>query len=240
MLVHGAWHGGWCWWKVVPLLRSHGHEVYAPSLTGLGDRAHLLSPTVDLETHIRDIVSLMEFEDLTNVILVGHSYGGMVIAGVAEQVPRLVKHLVYLDAVTPKNRQSLSDLYPDTMKMLRKKADEKGEEWRLFCPADWTFGIAEPDLTWVKSRLRPQPAATFEQKVNFSKQEALALPKTFIWCNSSGVGESRSARDDWPSLPTSFPRGWGFHEIKTGHDAMITVPKELTDILLGVVGEAAG
>jgi len=110
MLVHGTWHGGWCWRKLARHLRAGGHEVYAPSLTGLGDRSHLLSPAVDLHTHVRDIVDLMEFEDLTEVVLVGHSYGGMVIAGVADLAPRRIGRLVYLDAVTPKDGQSLSDI----------------------------------------------------------------------------------------------------------------------------------
>lgn len=216
----------------MPLLRSKGHEVYAPSLTGLGDRSHLLSHSVDLETHIRDIVNLMEFEDLTNVILVGHSYGGIVIAGVAELVPGRINHMVYLDAVTPRNGQSCADFISiNLMAKFRKLADEEGDGWRFLCPSDWTFGITEPDLSWVRKRLTPQPMATLEQKVHFSNQEALALPKSFIWCSVSDGKRQKSRREE-------FSSDWGFYEIETEHDAMITAPKELTRILLELVPKA--
>src|SRR5215211_1043953 len=112
VLVAGAWHGGWCWRKVTPLLRAAGHEVFAPTLTGLGERSHLAHPDVGLTTHIQDIVNLLEYEDLNDVVLVGHSYSGMVITGVAEQVPGRLAHLVYLDAFVPENGQALVDLLP--------------------------------------------------------------------------------------------------------------------------------
>src|SRR5438128_128006 len=99
VLVHGAWHGGWCWKRVTPLLRAAGHEVYATTLTGLGERVHLASPNVGLALHVQDVVGVLEYEDLRDVILVGHSYGGIVISGVADRVPERLRHLVYLDAL---------------------------------------------------------------------------------------------------------------------------------------------
>src|SRR6185437_12915683 len=110
VLVHGGHHGGWCYKKVARLLRSAGHEVYSPTLTGLGERRHLLGPKVDLETHIADVVGVLEFEDLHDVILVGHSYGGMVITGVADRALERIKELVYLDAAHPRNGESLADV----------------------------------------------------------------------------------------------------------------------------------
>ena len=112
VLVHGAWHGGWCWSRVAPLLRGAGYPVFAPTLTGLGERLHLLTPQVDLDTHVRDITSLLDYEDLHNVILVGHSYGGMVISGVAETAGTRLAQLVYLDAFLPENGKALKDYSP--------------------------------------------------------------------------------------------------------------------------------
>src|SRR5919202_1722005 len=111
VLVHGAWHGGWCCRRLIPLLRDAGHEVYAPTLTGLGERSHLLSPAIDLETHVRDVTGVLEYEELTGVVLVGHSYGGMVITGVAEDAAPRLAHLVYLDAFLPRDGECLMDLF---------------------------------------------------------------------------------------------------------------------------------
>src|SRR5262249_21902502 len=110
VLVHGAWHGGWCWQKVIPFLEAAGHEVHAPTLTGLAERASELSPDVGLDTHIQDIVGLLEEKNLNGVILVGHSYGGMVITGVVDQVPERIAHLVYLDTFVPRNGESMADV----------------------------------------------------------------------------------------------------------------------------------
>jgi len=226
VLVHGAWHGGWCWRRVARYLRVGGHEVYAPSLTGLGDRSHLLNPAIDLGAHVRDLVDLMEFEDLTDVVLVGHSYAGMVIAGAAELAPSRISKLVYLNAVTPKDGQSFSDLAgPEVMTMFREIAEDQGGGWCLPCPTDWTFGITEPDLSWAKRRMTPQPMATLEQKVRLVNPEALALPRSFIWCAIEEGRRQESPRDE-------FSAGWDFYELEAEHDAMITNPRELADVLL--------
>src|SRR5215831_5722049 len=136
VLVHGAWHGGWCWKKVTPLLRAAGHEVYTPTLTGLGERVHLASPKVDLTTHIQDVVNVLDYEDLHEVVLVGHSYGGVVIAGVADRVPSRVGHLVYLDAGVPHNGEGYLDLLPNLRALIEEDSRLNGDGWRVPPPTE--------------------------------------------------------------------------------------------------------
>jgi len=229
VLVHGAWHGGWCWKKLTPLLRAAGHEVITPTLTGLAERAHLLSPEIGLDTHIADVAGLLEYEDLHNVVLVGHSYGGMVIAGVAEKAAELLAHLVFLDAFVPQDGQSLFDTIPDHGAAMRKIAEESGDGWRVPL-GKATFGVTdEIDVAWMIPRITPQPLRSFEEPVRLTNQAALALPRSYILC-----------RQDEPSLFDPFAKqaqytGWGYYELMTGHDAMITMPEALATILLEVV-----
>lgn len=228
VLVHGAWHGGWCWKKLTPLLRAAGHELFAPTLTGLGERAHLLNPQVGLNTHIDDIVALLEYEDLHNVILVGHSYGSMVIAGVAERAASRLAHLVYLDAFVPQDGQSLLDTLPDAGESVRKNAETLGEGWMVPAGAD-TFGVtAAADVQWLTARLTPQPLKCFTEAVCLTNPAARALPHSYILCrqdNSSffAVYAAQAER-----------AGWHCYELRTGHDAMITVPEELANLLLTI------
>ncbi len=238
VLVPGAWHGGWCWKKLAPLLRDAGHEVYTPTLTGLGECSHLLSREINLDTHIKDIVSLLEFEDLNEVTLVGHSYGALVIAGTAELAFQRLSHLVNLDGPTPKDGESLFDSINDEKftEDTRRIITEEGEGWRIpfsermrilvTSEQDGIFGITDNDeQKWLRERLTPHPAATFEQKLRFARSEALAIPKTHIWCSVyEGVRSTTP-----PSSPSAA--GWSLIEIQTGHDAMISAPRELAAIL---------
>jgi pimeloyl-ACP methyl ester carboxylesterase len=160
LLVHGAWHGGWCWKKVAPLLRAAGHEVFTPTLIGLGDRAHLLAPDINLTTHITDIVNVLAYEDLRDVILVGHSYAGLVITGVAQHSAHRLAHLVYLDALFPmEDDRSWAALVRRHQPAIAAMADaqirESGERWLLPPPSgEMLFGITDPtDWEWVRSRL---------------------------------------------------------------------------------------
>lgn len=134
VLVHGGWFGAWCWYKVVPLLQAAGHSVYTPALTGVGEQAALLTPEIGLDTHIQDVVSLIETKDLQQVILVGHSYSGMVITGAADRVPDRIAQLVYLDAVVPRDGQSLVDTAPFIGRFLRREANKNGDGWRVDAP----------------------------------------------------------------------------------------------------------
>ncbi len=142
LFVPGAWLGGWCWRDVVPPLQAGDHAVVCPTLTGLGERAHLLSPQIGLQAHIADIVGLLHYHDLNGVTLVGHSYGGTVITAVAEQVPERIRRLVYLDASVPRDGESNNDVIgPEMAAQLRSSATSGGEGWRV-PPATSTSGLS--------------------------------------------------------------------------------------------------
>jgi pimeloyl-ACP methyl ester carboxylesterase len=234
VLVHGGGHGGWCWDRLAPLLAAEGHEVHTPTLTGLGERSHFIRPGIDLDLHIDDVVGALEFRDLRDVILVGHSYGGMVITGVADRATERVGHLVYLDAATPVNGQSLVDISPSLMDFARRDARVvDGVELVLWPFPDMGtfFGVTDPgDLEWMEHRLTPQPWDTFAQPLRLEDETAVrAIPRTDIVCVSelnkiAGAKENRSA---------GAQRVW---EIETGHDLMITEPRAVADMLLDVAG----
>ena len=242
VLVHGAWHGGWCWHKVAHLLRSMGKDVFIPTLTGLGERSHLLHPNITLDTHVLDVVNFLEYEDLKEVIFVGHSYAGMVISGVAEKVPTRLKHLVYLDAFTPNDGESISDLHPSFVAKLRRIAREKGEGWLVPFPEEVInpkggplYGIVDAsELIWLKERLTPHPLSCFEQQLHLKNPIGLTLPRTYIWCSvRQGI-----RTETWGFIKEAQRAqelGWGFYEIESDHDSMITRPKELANILLKIL-----
>ncbi len=237
VLVHGAWHGGWCWQKLTPFLEAAGHEVYAPTLTGLGERAAELSPDVGLDTHIQDIVSLLVDKDLHEVILVGHSYGGMIITGAVDQAPERIAHLVYLDTFVPRDGESMTSVSPVVIWLLRKQA--KGGDWRI--PSRGDYGVTtEPDRSWVLRSVTPQPLKTLEQPLHLNNPAIVSTnPRTHIDCTGSG-GASFRLRNLLRRLqaPSALPpreAGWRLRQLPTGHDAMITAPRELADLLLEVV-----
>jgi pimeloyl-ACP methyl ester carboxylesterase len=234
LLVHGAWHSGQCWERVVPLLASAGHRVIAPSLTGYGDKAHLLGPEVGLDTHVDDIVSLITEEDLTEVVLVGHSYAGLVISSVANQVPDRIARLVYLDAMVPEDGESAVDAQPVTQ-ILIDLAVKSGTGWRVpplpeRPPPFGLFGVTDPaDVAWLRAMLSDQPVRCLQQPVRLDNPAVNAIPRAHIHC-TAGVPEGITRRP----VPAIQPNGdpaqvW---ELATGHDCMITVPAELTDLLL--------
>src|SRR5580704_8924821 len=199
VLVHGAWFGGWCWQKVIPLLKAAGHEVYAPTLTGLAERASELSPAVGLDTHIHDIVGLLEEKNLHGVILVGHSYGGMVITGVVDQVPERIAHLVYLDTFVPRDGESMTSISRIVIWILRKQTRADG--WRV--DSRGTYGVTtEPDRSWVLSKVTPQPLKTFEQPLHL-KNPAIVSTKdrTHIDCKGTGFFFSLMQRIAYVVIP---------------------------------------
>jgi pimeloyl-ACP methyl ester carboxylesterase len=230
VLVHGAWHGGWCWRRVAPLLRRAGHEVVTPSLTGLGDRAHLSHPGIDLDTHIQDILMLIDMEDLDDIVLVGHSYAGMVVTGVADRVPSRIGSLVYLDAFVPENGKAQMDyMLPERAVPVRKEGEETG----MVNPLPLAlFGVTKPDdVAWASRHIVSHPYQTMAQPIKLTGQTTPGqLRKTFIYCSSPASGAfdqfAQKLRND---------SGWQFFEMKTGHDAMIIDPEGLAKILLQTV-----
>jgi pimeloyl-ACP methyl ester carboxylesterase len=233
VLVHGGGHGGWCYQPVARVLRSKGHEVYTPTLTGLGERRHLLSSKVDLDLHITDVVNVLQFEDLRNVILAGHSYGGMVITGVADRSADRIGHLMFLDAAAPANGQSLVDYFKGAVLALRQQSRIiDGVELVLF-PGEGplaTHGVEKPDqIAWMKGKTTPHPWKCFEQKLLLTNEAALReIPRTHIVCKSSWPAHDRTYLEE-----LSGGRVW---EIDTGHDLMISEPEATAEMLLRVAG----
>jgi pimeloyl-ACP methyl ester carboxylesterase len=239
VLVHGAMHGGWCWKRVVPRLRRAGHEVVAPTLTGLGERAHLAHPGVDLDTHVADVVNVLAYEDLTGAVLVGHSYGAVVATGVADRLPERVAHLVFLDGAMAGDGQAALDFFPpDRRAAWRALVEAEGEGWRLPPPADLTgWGItAEEVAAWVRGRLVAQPFRTFTQPLRLADGAGFGGPKTFVACLEAPPAGWRDAMAE----RARAERGWRYRELAAGHDAMITAPSELADLLLEVAQTAPG
>ena len=222
VLVHGAWHGGWCWRFVRPLLK--GHEVFTPSLTGLGDRKHLARPDIDLETHIADVVALLEMEDLRDVILVGHSYGGMVVTGAADRAHERIRRLVYLDAFVPENGKCLLDyVVPERAARMREEGEKAGS---VTPPPLALWGVTKPEhIDFIRPREARHPFGTMVQKIALAGNTG-RLPKTFIYCSSPATGSFDQFATKYRAAP-----GWRFHELATGHDAMILMPERVAELL---------
>ena len=227
VLVHGGWHGSWCWRRVAPLLQAEGHEVHAPTLTGLGDRHHLRRPDTSLATNVEDIIAVLELDDLRDVMLVGHSYAGAVISGVAQRRGERIGELVYLDAFVPQPGQSLFDLMrPERRDSLLSAADGAGGLMPDPDTAMDRWAVTDPaDRAWVRPRLRPQPLRTMSDPL--PPHPLPDLPRSYIHCTvkpgtDSFTGFAAAARED-PS--------WRFDELAAGHDAMVTAPAELVALL---------
>src|SRR5215213_7847532 len=207
VLVHGAWHGGWCWDRVARRLRGAGHEVHAPTLTGLSERAHLLTPLVGLDTHVEDVVRILDVLGLTDVVLVGHSYAGQVVTAVADRRPSAVARRVYLDAFVGSDGEAARDLLPETVE----------HHW-----------AESADVDWLTPKLTPHPWRTYTDPLRLTGAVD-DVPAAFVECVSwmrVFAGQADRARS----------RGWPVHELATGHEAMVTAPAELADALLDLAG----
>jgi len=229
VLVHGAWHGSWCWKRVRKALQARGHEVFTPTLTGVAERSHLLSPHVNLETHIEDVVNLIRWEELSDVVLCGHSYGGCVISGVADRIPDRIGALVYLDAFVLEDGQSLHDTLSPIQKNLQLEgAIRDGEGWKVSpIPAE-VFNVNANDREWVNRQCTMQPLATFQQPIKLSGKVDAVRHATFIL--ATGFENS--------PFPAFYERakakGWKTLTMPCGHDVMLDRPEELTRVLLDV------
>lgn len=227
VLVHAAWGGGWEWRDVARGLRARGHDVYTPTLTGLGERSHLLTPDVGLDTHIRDIVSVLFFEDVRSVVLVGHSSAAMVVSGVVDEAPERLAHVVYVDSPIPEDGKSLHDLLPaGPVERFRESARTKGDGWRVPVPESFLtedLGMPEDVAARYIRRLVDSPLRMFEDKIRLGPP---TVARTFIRCTEHDLSDvfapfAKRARDE----------GWGYHEIATGHDPQILAPEALADVL---------
>ena len=228
VLVHGGGHGGWCYQPVARILRSQGQEVYTPTLTGLGEREHLVSQDVDLNMHITDVVKLLQFEDLHDVILVGHSYGGMVITGIADAATDRIGHMVYLDAANPENGQSLVDVAGPMMEAARAGGRVvDGVEMVLFPGNDpmGYYGVTDPQqIEWMKPKLTPHPWKCFEQKLVLNNESVMReIPETHIGTETLPFRDAEALR------ARSEGRLW---DVSTGHDLMISEPAAVAELLL--------
>lgn len=238
LLVHGAWHGAWCWRRVVPLLTQAGHRVHAVTLTGVGERAHLLSPAIDLDTHITDIMAAMDAEEMDDVILVVHSYAGMLGTAVADRRPERLRHLVYLDAVLPKPGESWSSTHASATRNARIAAAQADPLFGFPAPDASVFGLEAEDHAWVQRRQTPHPGKPYTQVLEFDPKRVASVPRTFINCTQpplATIDISRLRMRDPAFWDGAWLRGSQVVEMATGHDPMVSDPKALAGILLALI-----
>jgi pimeloyl-ACP methyl ester carboxylesterase len=228
VLVHGAWHGGWCWRRVSDLLQRQGHKVFTPTLTGLGERSHLMSKDIRLATHVTDVVNHIKWEGLEGVVLCGHSYGGMVVSGVAEQMADKINSIVFLDAFVPQNGEALADLTGAATLDLLRAATQRGD---IGIPARTaaSFNVNEKDRAWVDAMCVPQPINTFLDKMTLTGARERIAKKSYI----------RALNNANPGFDKAMARAkaepsWRTYEVPCGHDVMVDMPERLTEILLEV------
>jgi pimeloyl-ACP methyl ester carboxylesterase len=234
VLVHGAWHGSWCWKRVRQALRAQGHEVFTPTLTGVADRSHLLAPSVNLDTHINDVVNLIRWEELSDVVLCGHSYGGCVISGVADRIPEKIDALVYLDAFVLEDGESLHHTLPPPVRNAQlESASRDGEGWKVTPIPAKEFRVNASDADWVDRQCTVQPIATFQQPLKLTGGIGKIKNVTFILATGYEA--------------TPFPhfyerakaKGWKTVEMACGHDVMLDMPVELTEALIKASARSA-
>jgi pimeloyl-ACP methyl ester carboxylesterase len=228
VLVHGAWHGSWCWKSVRAALQSAGHNVFTPTLTGLGERWHLNSAAIDLSTHIADIVNLIKWEELSDVVLCGHSYGGSVNIGVADHIPDRIRALVFLDAFVLENGESLMDIVPpEVAQAIRKQARATGEGWKVNPPPAHLLGVRDAhDAAWVDAQCTPQAIATLEERIKLTGNPEDIKDIGYVF-----------PTECHPNLLISHERakakGWKMRTIdNSAHELMIDHPQELAEFLL--------
>lgn len=235
VLVHGAWHGAWCWRDVSLALVRAGHRAHAVTLTGLGERAHLLSPRISLETHITDVANAIEAEEMQDVVLAVHSYAGMLGTAIADRMPGRLSHLVYVDAVVPKPGESWSSTHASATRDARIAAAQASENYAFPAPDPAVFGLAAGQHDWVRRRQTPHPGHTYQAVLDFDPQRVVRTPRTFVNCTQPALATIDAIR---PRVVD--PRFWDgawlpgsrVVALPTGHDPMVSTPEALTRLLL--------
>jgi pimeloyl-ACP methyl ester carboxylesterase len=230
LVCHGAWSAGWAWKKMHPLMAARGHRLVTPTYTGLGEREHLANPSIDLETHIQDILNVIKYEDLRDIVLVGHSYGGMVATGVADRARDRIKQLIYLDALVPDDGQSLLDLNEPDRSRVRELA-KAGDGWRV-PPNPTSPDTPQADLEWLTERRVHMPIKCFEMKLTLHGGK-LTLPRSYIYATRITPADTfgRFARR------AKTEPGWNYHEIDASHSPNVTAPETLMKLLQMIVAE---
>lgn len=244
VLVAGAWLGGWAWQPVTEALRGHGHDVHPVTPTGLGDRAHLATPEVDLDTYISDVVELLESEDLKDVVLVGHSYAGHLVTGVADRIPGRISLLAYLDAGPSPDGAAFMDLQPPAAReLIERLVVEAGEGWRVPMPS-WEDlegvmgasldGLGPEERARMRAHATPQPLRTWTQPLSLKDPARQELPKLLISCSIPLDQVREMIAGGHPWFAALAGPEWSFLELATGHWPMFSVPDALATLLLGL------
>ena len=228
VLVHGAWHGGWCWRRVADLLERQGHKVFTPTLTGLGERSHLLRAGINVSTHVTDVANVLKWEGLSNVVLCGHSYGGLVVSGVAEQMSSAIGSIVFLDAFVPENSDSMAALTSGAVRDNLKIAAERGD---LGVPARSAaaFLVKDKDQAWVDAMCVPQPIGTMTEVQKLSGAREKVAKKSYI-----RAGSYPNPGFDKAMTRVQADKSWRVYSVPCGHDVMVDMPERLAEILLEV------
>lgn len=239
LLVHGAWGGAWYWRDTLAALIRAGHRAHAVTLTGVGERAHLLTPAIDLETHIADVLGALDAEEMEDCILVVHSYGGMLGTAVADRRPGRIGHLVYVDAVLPEPGESWSSGQPPDTRAARIASAEASADYAFAAPDPAAFGLTGPAADWVRRRQTPHPGHTYTQPLNFDPARVVALPRSFISCTQPTlptIDVSRRRMADPAFWGGAWNGGGGVRmiEMATGHDPMISEPAAFNRALLAL------
>ena len=228
VLVHGAWHGSWCWNRVRNSLQNAGHQVFTPTLTGLGERSHLNSAAVNLSTHIADVVNLLRWEDLSDVILCGHSYGGSVITGAADRIPERIRALVYLDAFVPEDGECLLDLAPEHAQHMRLQAETAGDGWSVPpIPAE-RFNVNTGDAAWVDAQCTSQSIASFEEHIRLNRVASHTHDATYIL--ATGWDDSPFA----VAHERAKAKGWKTRTVTCGHEVMLDPSRRAYGSAVGI------
>jgi len=246
VLVGGGWLGGWCWRPIGRRLRDNGHDAYPVTLTGLGERVHLAAPEVDLETHITDVVNLVEFEDLHDIILLGHSYAGLVVTGVADRIPERISQLVYLDTAPLPDGTAVVEIFPpEARRHIERQVEELGDGWRFPMPPPEELanmgsleGLDDDHLRLLRSRAVAQPFGTYTQPLRLENPAREELPKLGILCSFSLSQVQEMIASDNPLFREFAGPTWQFVELPTGHWPMFSRPEDLAGLLLDLASDA--
>ena len=232
ILVHGAWHGAWCWRDVLPILVRAGHRAHAVTLTGLGERVHLMSPAITLQTFVDDVAHAIEAEEMDRVVLAVHSFAGMIGTAVADRMPQRIAHLAYVDAVVPLPGESWSSTHAPATREARIAAAETSREYSFPPPDPSVYGLAGAQRDWVMRRQLPHPGHSYTAPLDFDAKRVAAVRRTFIDCTNPPLAtidaSRRRVRD-----PAFWGAPWRVVELDTGHDPMVSAPEDLAAVLIG-------